>query len=112
MGYDVHITRGDWWDQESIRISDQEWLDVVHRDPDLTLTGEVTATTPGGETLGYVSPLLAAWNTHPDGGPVPFDFREGRVIVKNPDDAALEKMRSVATALAARVQGDGGEFYD
>jgi hypothetical protein len=36
MGYAVHITRGDWWDQESARISDHEWWDVVDRDPDLT----------------------------------------------------------------------------
>ena len=78
----------------------------------MTLTGEVTATTTSGETIGYANPLLATWNAHPDDGPVPFDFRKGRVVVKNPDDATLEKMRSLAAALTARVQGDEGEFYD
>jgi hypothetical protein len=82
MGYDVHITRGDWWDQESAQILDEEWLGVVDRDPDLTLTGEVTATAPSGETIGYANPLLAIWNAHPDGGSVPFDFRKGRVVVE------------------------------
>ncbi len=111
MGYDVHITRGDWWDDDRERITDDEWTTVVERDPDLEITGEVSASTPAGETLTYRNELLAMWTAHPSGEPVPFDFRHGRVVVKNPDDSILAKMIEVAGSLNAVVQGDEGETY-
>jgi hypothetical protein len=111
MGYDVHITRGDWWEDDRERIDDQEWTSCVERDPDLTITGEVSASTPAGETLTYRNDLLAMWSAHPSGEPIPFDFRDGRVVVKNPDDSILAKMIEVAAELNALVQGDEGETY-
>ncbi len=39
-------------------------------------------------------------------------FREDAVLVSNPDEVVLERMRVIATALEARVQGEEGEFYD
>jgi hypothetical protein len=41
-----------------------------------------------------------------------FDFRNGRVVAKNPDERALAKMITIARHLGARVRGDDGEFYD
>jgi hypothetical protein len=41
-----------------------------------------------------------------------FDFRQGNVVVKNPDTEVLRKMWSLAQALSANVQGDDGEGYD
>ncbi|WP_329377716.1 hypothetical protein OG625_07995 [Streptomyces sp. NBC_01351] len=50
--------------------------------------------------------------TVPDGAWM--DWRDGRIVAKNPDPAALAVLRSVARALGggARVQGDDGELYD
>ncbi len=111
MGYDVHVTRGDWWEDDGERIADQEWRDLVDRDPDLTMTGEVSVETPTGETLTYRSELLALWTGHPEDGPIPFDFRDGRIVVKNPDDATMAKLIEIAPTLGAQVQGDEGETY-
>ncbi|MCC5951689.1 MAG: hypothetical protein JJU45_06290 [Acidimicrobiia bacterium] len=111
MGYDVHITRGDWWEDDREHIGGHEWTRVVQRDPDLTITGEVSASTPAGETLTYRSELLAMWTAHPSSEPIPFDFRDGRVVVKNPDESILAKMIEVAANLNAAVQGDEGETY-
>ena len=57
------------------------------------------------------SDLPPAAEGAPDGGPVLFDFRGGRVVVANPDDATITRMVETARALSARVQGDEGEFY-
>jgi hypothetical protein len=40
-----------------------------------------------------------------------FDYQEGTVVVKNPDDEILGKMRRIAAALGAKVLGDEGELY-
>jgi hypothetical protein len=40
-----------------------------------------------------------------------FDFRDGRIVVKNPDQATIAKMVAIAESLGARVQGDDGELY-
>jgi hypothetical protein len=41
-----------------------------------------------------------------------FVFRGGNVVVKNRDTEILRKMWSLAEALSAQVQGDGGQLYD
>jgi hypothetical protein len=41
-----------------------------------------------------------------------FDFQDGDVVVKNPDEEILKKMWLIAQALGAKVQGDDGEIYD
>ena len=38
-------------------------------------------------------------------------YRDGRVSVKNPDNAMIRKMCAIAQALGASVQGDKGESY-
>jgi hypothetical protein len=40
------------------------------------------------------------------------DWRNGEIVVRSPDDAALAKLREIAAALGARIHGDEGEFYD
>jgi hypothetical protein len=41
-----------------------------------------------------------------------FDYRRGRIVVKNPDQEILRKMWLLAQRLSAKVQGDDGETYD
>jgi hypothetical protein len=60
----------------------------------------------------YENPSLAMWVGHPSGMPVSLDFREGAVVVKNPDDHTIDRLKVLATRLGARVQGDEGELYE
>lgn len=117
MGYDVHITRADDWPESSqnpIRL--EEWLEYLKSDPEFRLDGKAEAITPQGERIRCESEGLAVWIAHPKhgqrGNMAWFDCQDGEVVVKNPDDPILGKMRVVAKALHARVQGDDGEYYD
>ncbi len=40
-----------------------------------------------------------------------FDFRDGCISVKNPDEKILRKMHQIASQLDAKVLGDEGEEY-
>jgi hypothetical protein len=101
MGYDVHIVAED-------EIPLETWQAFVERDPDLRLDGFAEATSPGGDVIRIESPGLAVWTAHE----AVFDWRGGRIVVTNPDETIVAKMRAIARALDARVQGDEGEFYD
>ena len=115
MGYDLHITRADDWVDESYpSIPLKEWLDYVESDPEMRLDNVAEADTPDG-TLRYENVGLAVWTAYARDGEAGnhawFDFRNGRIVVKNPDEQIIAKMCRVADALQARVQGDDGEFY-
>ncbi|QIG54047.1 hypothetical protein G6N82_07665 [Altererythrobacter sp. BO-6] len=120
MGYELHIhRRKDFWESGS-DISLAEWQDLCAADPSLTIVGEIVGTTAEGMSLAYANEGLAIW-ARPAGflarllnrppGEVPFDFRDGAIIVKSPDNAIIKKMAEIAALLDARVQGDDGEFY-
>ena len=115
MGYDVHITRAaEWSESESVPISLAEWLDYVANDPEMRLDNFAEAVV-SGRVLRYENVGLAVWTSYPGraagGRPPWFDYRSGRVVVKNPDDMILDKMREIASALDGRVVGDEGELY-
>ena len=117
MGYEVRITRKqDWSDQEGPEIPLTEWIAVVAADPEMRLDGFADASVGGGAILRIESDGLSVWTAysrHRENGPmVWFDFRQGNVVVKNPDTEVLRKMWSLAEALSAKVQGDEGEVYD
>jgi hypothetical protein len=106
VGYDLHVTRGD-----RSPIAAAEWRTYVAGDPEFELAGVAETPTPDG-TLRYENPDLAIWRGHPSGEAVWFDFRRGRVVVKNPDEPTIGKMVTVARALGGHVQGDDGEIYE
>ena len=115
MGYDVHITRAaDWTDAEGAPITLDEWLAVVHADPDMRLDGVAEASTPGG-TVRYENNGLAVWTKYSghevNGNMAWFDYRRGRIVVKNPDEEIRAKMKQLAARLGAKVVGDEGEEY-
>lgn len=117
MGYDVHITRAEsWLDSEESPIPLEEWLEYVQLDPEMRLDGYAEARLPDGHTLRYENAGLSVWVAYSkharDGNMAWFDFREGCVVVKNPDEEILQKMKEIARALGARVQGDDGERYE
>ena len=114
MGYDIHITRKQDWFEDEPQISAEEWSAYIASDPSMRLDGYAEASTPDG-VLRYENDGLAVWigySRHGAGGNMAwFDFRNGDVVIKNPDPEILKKMWSVAQALKAKVQGDEGETY-
>ena len=110
MGYDLHITRARRWvESESRPITEGEWRTFVASDPSFELTGVAEA--GSGAVVRYENPGLARWR-HPGDEEVWFDLRDGRVVVKNPDEPTVAKMIAVASLLGARVIGDDGERYE
>jgi hypothetical protein len=113
MGYDVHIRRTTGSaDGSGPKITLDEWQRLVNEDLDMQLEGFAQSNSPTGDAIRYENKGLAMWNTHSGNRKVWFDYRNGRIVVKNPDDEIIAKMRAVAVKLGARVQGDEGEFYD
>ncbi|MFB6835766.1 hypothetical protein [Streptomyces sp. NPDC056361] len=116
MGYDVHITRRTpWWEDEGARITTREWGAVVAADSDLEMV-QVAQASPRGQDAGveYRHEWLAQMRTHPrrDAHGAWLNWADGQVVVKNPDGVLIAKMREIARALGARVQGDDGDYYD
>jgi hypothetical protein len=99
MGYDLHITRAeDWANNQGSEIPADEWLAVVHDDPELKLdppNGSYSVLWSGDSSVD------APW----------LDWFEGNIYTTNPDRAMLAKMLQIAAFLRARVQGDKGEIY-
>ena len=97
MGYDIHITRREYWaDPNGPRIDEDEWADAVDADGDLDWderNGSLDATFGGKDGT-------------------PLWYSEGNISTKNPSRAAIRKMYQVAEALSAVVQGDEGELYN
>jgi hypothetical protein len=117
MGYELHITRAEEWRQSKLNpISLDQWLAYISSDPEMRLDQCATATTPVGDTLNYQSQGLAEWTEYSrngkDGNFAWFDWQNGEVVVKNPDEELIGKMCRIAQALHARVQGDDGKFYN
>lgn len=117
MGYELHVTRkSDWADPDGDLISESEWLAYVESDPTMRLGGYAEADTTTGDILRVDSPGLAVWTAYSahevNGNVAWFDLStDGSVVVKNPDAEIIRKMLEIADALAARVQGDDGEWY-
>lgn len=115
MGYDIHITRkSEWFDEEGDEISLEEWSEFVNSSPDMRLDGFAEAETPGG-TLRVESEGLSVWTGYSghgkDGNMAWFDYFEGNIKVKNPDEEILRKMYQIAQILNAKVQGEECEVY-
>lgn len=116
MGYDVHITRASsWLDSEELPITLEEWLSYIKNDAEMRRDDQATAFVDGKPVLTYENPGLTVWTAwsenEPDGNMAWFDYRDGRIIVKNPDEEILDKMKQIAVALDAKVIGDEDEEY-
>lgn len=98
-GYDLHITRkNNWADKGGAKITFAEWRSYVQQDK------EIQNDSQNSENAFIVSvdgEMFAIW----------YDPRLGELSTKNPSDAAIEKLKRIATQLKARVQGDDGELY-
>ena len=116
MGYDLHITRSsNCFEKEPGKdIGLNEWLVYVEGDPEMRRDDQATATTNNGKTLTVHSRGLSVWTKYPESaaGAAWFDHRDGRIVVKDPTEPIIQKMREIAKHFDARVQGDEGELYD
>jgi hypothetical protein len=117
MGYDVHIVRNnEWWNEEvGGGISLDEWESYLGSDPTMRMDGFAEADTAEENVLRYENEGLAVWVAYSgddrDGNRAWFDYRNGSVIVKNPDDEILKQMCSIALQMEAKVLGEEGEEY-
>jgi len=114
MGYDLHITRkSEWFDEDGEEITLDEWCDFVKSSSDMRLDGFAEIETPNG-TLRVESDGLSVWTGYSgqtDGNMAWFDFTEGNIKVKSPDDEIIKKMYQIAVTLNAKVQGEECEVY-
>jgi hypothetical protein len=116
MGYDLHVTRADdWTESESSPISLNEWLAYVEEDPEMRLDNVAVARPEGEPPLVYENEGLAVWTAYsghdPNGNMAWFDYYNGEIVVKNPDDEIISKMKRIAERFGATVMGDEGETY-
>jgi hypothetical protein len=99
MGYDIHITRKEYWvEEDGPAISLEEWLAYVASDADLRLS-------PERKTMAVMTVAASKYPT------AWLDWVRGDIYTKNPDEPILAKMLQIASVLGAKVQGDDGEFY-
>ena len=116
MGYDVHITRAkDWLNAKKKPISLGSWLDYVKDDADMQLEAVAIGRVNGVPAIQYRNEGLAVWlgfsGHDPNGNKAWFDYRDGRIVVKNPSEEILGKMKEIAAYFKAFVVGDDGEHY-
>jgi hypothetical protein len=107
MGYQLHITRAETpW--EDGHIPREEWLRYVADDPEL----EVSETDYAEDRKGHRE-YDVVWNAAPpnESQRPPLWYSEGRIQTKYPSDAFVEKLKTIAKQLNARVLGDDGELY-
>jgi hypothetical protein len=97
-GYDAHISRAkDWTESKNSPIPLNEWKDFVKGDKEFR---PVDADKAGG---------MAIWTDPKDKKEWYFSYHEGEISVKDPEGDVLNKMKSIARKLKAKVIGDEGE---
>jgi hypothetical protein len=106
-GYTVGIIRK----VEDARISLDEWIGYLDTDDELRHDGFAELTNPLGEHIRLENKGLSLWTEHPDDLTVWFDYFDGKIIVKNPDQGARIKMFRIAKHFEAVVKGQDGECY-
>jgi len=99
MGYDLHITRKEFWaGAEGPEISLSDWESYVRNDPEV----EADLDNPGKENYLF--------HFHQHRWPLWWDAR-GEIYTKNPEPEMIAKLVQIATALGAKVLGDDDEIY-
>lgn len=98
MGYELHITRAEFWaENDSHPIEVSEWLAVVEADASLTIeerNGQYFAVFGSKEESGWI------------------DWKDGNLYSTYPQPATFTKLLEIARLLGAKIQGDDGELYE
>src|SRR5689334_5073234 len=109
MGYDLQIARKEnWFDEEQSNrnISSKDWFDYIDKDLELQISYTYQIRNPQNLNESVPVPSLCDWLNHPQNENRWFDYYEGNISSKNPDDHTIRKMLSIAKTLNAKVQGD------
>jgi hypothetical protein len=97
MGYDIHITRREYWSaNEGEPITLAEWLAYVEQDPELTLLDNIDYDVDWEGADGRCGSLFYA----------PY----GSLKCKY-NEQIIDKMVQIASDLGAKVMGDDDEIY-
>lgn len=84
-------------------ITLQEWMRFVAQDPEMRLDNSTTVTLADGTSYTYESPGTAVWLDRAPGAAeareVLFDYADGSILVIDPDERTIEKMRHIAFKL-------------
>lgn len=98
-GYDVHVTRKDFWaDESGPEITFEEWARCQRSDPQIVSDVNNGPNDFMVDISGGTFPL---W----------YEAARGEPYTKDPSEQAIRKLQEVARCLDARVQGDEGEFF-
>jgi hypothetical protein len=108
MGYDVHIVRTpDWVDAEKNPITKSDVDALIDRDRELSWSTSDFVDMKDRQTGTLVRYFCIAWNGQPC-----FWWYRAEVRCKNPKEAQIAKMVTMAQALRAYVVGDDKERYE
>lgn len=100
MGYDLHITRKEFWaDDGGPEILREEWVALVEADPSIQPDDKNPG--PHNYVFQYGENACPLW----------WDSDQGEIYTKNPDPPVIEKLVQIAALLGAQVMGDDGEIY-
>ena len=99
MAWELHITKKEFWAYETgPKITKNEWLSLVKSD--LSLTKD-----PDNSDDDFL------FSYDGDTWPVWWNPDLGEIYTKNPPKPVIEKFKSIAKKLEAKVQDDDGKFY-
>ena len=84
-------------------ISSDEWLAAVDQQEDFRLLQ--------GHETAWVGDFARVWSGHSE-YPVVFDWVDGQIDVKNPDEATVVRMKKLAGGLSAIVISETGEILN
>jgi hypothetical protein len=105
----IYITRKEnLFDHNAAReISLTKWSAFVANDPEMRLDNRTSVLLPTGEVYQYASPGTAVWlNREPGQSTVKevvFDYRDGNIVINNPDKKTIDKVRHIAFKLNAHI---------
>ncbi|MFM9957489.1 MAG: hypothetical protein ACKVZJ_05405 [Phycisphaerales bacterium] len=102
MGYDLHITRREFWPDHDTgpAITHAEFAAVLRGDARFKIDPS-----DGGTRADYIAKAF------PDYGTAWLSWSEGEIISKHPPREFIRVMHEIATKLGARVVGDEDEVY-
>lgn len=119
MGYNLHITRGEWLSDHADKLKFKEWIFVAARDPELIPDNDNAVQAQRLALEGDdVAPLEErsadfVWRNAKAMDDFTFRYFKHSVRVKGAAGhvEVVQKMLEIAERLGAQVQGDEDEYY-
>ncbi|MCO7557250.1 hypothetical protein [Metapseudomonas otitidis] len=98
-GYDLHITKKDFWaDESGPCISREEWSNYVKTDNEIQR-----------DDKNSIDDFLVSLEL--EKFPIWYNPELCEIYTKDPSENAINKLVKISKILGAKVQGDDGEIY-